>query len=302
MTPTLHLRCVALADSERRQVVARWQRDGHPVRLSQPSPQTRYVAFCAQGCQGIWQGLIGAREWVQAVGPQWSPWLHHEGTDQAILDLFSAVSRPVEIAHGLLDYQRLFEFRLIQGESLLGACLPCITTPQSDMWVLQAPSQRKAPSRPLQAWVQALPQALRIILGNSELARLPTRQLARGDVLIIAEQTRQLFMADLCIGQFTFAKEGLHMQLTPPDNPSPNGSCVLSELPVKLEFVLGELTLSIAQLNELIEHQVLPLEATAASNVEVRVGGKCIAVGELVQLGDRLGVELREVGRGMGNE
>ncbi|MNH45851.1 type III secretion system protein SpaO [compost metagenome] len=77
---------------------------------------------------------------------------------------------------------------------------------------------------------------------------------------------------------------------------------MLSELPVKLEFVLGELTLSMATLNACIEGQVLPLESTAVSNVEVRVAGKCIAVGELVQLGDRLGVELREVGRGIGNE
>ena len=302
MKSTLFLRCVALPDYERRQAVARWQREGHPVRLSQPSPQVRFIAFRAQGCHGSWQGLIGAREWLQAVGPQWSQWLHQEDADQEILELFSAVSRPVEIAPDLLDYQRLFEFRLIQGQALQGARLPCIGTPQSDLWVMEGPSQHKAPSRPLQAWLQAVPQALRIVLGTSELARWPSRQLARGDVLVIAEQTRQLFMADLCIGQFTFSKEGLHMQLTPPVNPSPSAPCVLSELPVKLEFVLGERTLSMATLNEFIEGQVLPLEATAASNVEVRVGGKCIAVGELVQLGDRLGVELREVGRGMGNE
>jgi len=246
--------------------------------------------------------MIGAREWVQAVAPQWSQWLHQEGAGQEILELFAAVSRPIEIAPDLLGYQRLFEFRLIQGDALQGACLPCISTPQSELWVMEGPSQRKAPSRPLQAWLQAAPQVLRIVLGNSELARLPSRRLARGDVLVIAEQTRQLFMADLCIGQFTFVTQGLHMKLTPPDTPSPSAPCVLSELPVKLEFVLGELTLSMATLNEFIERQVLPLEATAASNVEVRVGGKCIAVGELVQLGDRLGVELREVGRGIGNE
>lgn len=246
--------------------------------------------------------MVGAREWLQTVCLQWSQWLHQEDADQEILALFSAVSRPVEIAPDLLDYQRLFGFGLIPGESLQGVCLPCISTPQSELWVMEGPSQRKPPPRPLQSWSQAVSQVLRIVLGSSELDRLPHRQLAKGDVLVIAEQTRQLFMADRCVGQFTFVKEGLHMQLTPPDNPSPSVPGVLSELPVKLEFVLGEVTLSMAQLNEFIERQVLPLESTAASNVEVRAGGKCIAVGELVQLGDRLGVELREVGRGIGNE
>lgn len=302
MTSTLLLRRVAPLDYERRHAAARWQCDGHLVRLSQPLPQTRYITFWAQGIQGLWQGMIGAREWLQAVSPQWSQWLHQEGADQEILELFSAVSRPIEVAPDLLDYQRLFEFELIQGEALQGACLPCIRTPQSDLWVMDGPSQRKQPPRPLQAWLQAVPQVLRVVLGSSELGRLPHRQLAKGDVLVIAEQTRQLFMADRCVGQFTFVKEGLHMQLTPPDNLSPSTPCALSELPVKLEFVLGELTLSMAQLNEFIERQVLPLESTAASNVEVRVGGQCIAVGELVQLGECLGVELREVGRGIGNE
>ncbi|MFK3816442.1 FliM/FliN family flagellar motor switch protein [Pseudomonas sp. NPDC089407] len=246
--------------------------------------------------------MIGACEWVQAVAPQWSQWLYQANAGQEVLDLFSAVSRPVEIAPDLLGYQRLFEFRLIQGEALQGAGLPCIKTPQGDLWVMEAPSRHKAPSRPLQSWLQAVPLALRIVLGTSELPRWPSRPLARGDVLVIAEQTRQLFMADLCIGQFTLVKEGLHMQLTPPDNLSSSTPCVLSELPVKLEFVLGELTLSMATLNAFIEGQVLPLEASAVSNVEVRVGGQRIALGELVQLGDRLGVELREVGRGLGNE
>ncbi|CAI3807082.1 hypothetical protein DBADOPDK_04364 [Pseudomonas sp. MM223] len=228
MTSTLLLRCVAPLDYERRHAVARWQREGHRVRLSQPLPQTRYLAFWAQGCHGLWQGVIGAREWLQAVAPQWSQWLLEEGAGQEILDLFSAVSRPVEIAPDLLGYQRLFEFKLIQGEALQGACLPCIETPQSEVWVLEGPSQHKQVSRPLQAWLQAVPQVVRIVLGNSALARLPYRQLARGDVLVIAEQTRQLFMADLCVGQFTFVKEGLHMQLTPPDNLSPGAPSVLS--------------------------------------------------------------------------
>ena len=302
MTSTLLLRCVEQLDYEQRQAVARWQREGHPVLLSQPSPQTRYLAFWAQGCHGLWQGMIGARDWLHAVAPQWSQWLLQESEGQEILELFSTVSRPIEIASDLLDYQRLFALELIQGEALQGACLPCIGTPQSDVWILQGPSQRKEASRPLQAWLQAVPQALRIVLGNSAMARLPYRPLAKGDVLVIAEQTRKLFMADRCIGQFTFVKEGLHMELTPPDNLSPGALGALTELPVKLEFVLGELTLSMATLNAFIEGQVLPLEPTAVSNVEVRVPGMCIAVGELVQLGGRLGVELREVGRGTGNE
>jgi type III secretion protein Q len=299
---TLALRSLALPEYERRHAVARWQRDGHPVRLCQAHPQTRYISFWAQGSHGIWQGMVGAREWLQAVWPQWSQLLPQGCTDQDILELFAAVNRPVETAIHLLDYQRLFELELTHEESLLRACLPCIVTAQGDVWVIGVPSHCPTVSRPLQASLQAVQQVLRIVLGSSDLGRPPHPRLAPGDVLFIAEQKRQLFMADQCIGQFTFIEEGLHMQLTPPDDASPITPSVLSVLPVKLEFVLGEFILSMAQLNELIESQVLPLEPSAVNHVEVRAGDKRIATGELVQLDGRLGVELREVYRCIGDE
>ena len=119
----------------------------------------------------------------------------------------------------------------------------------------------------MQPWLQAVPQVLRVVLGTSDSAPLQSRRLAPGDVLSIAEQTRQLFLADRCIGHFTFIEEGIHMQLTPPDSASLNSADVLPQLPVKLEFVLSELTLSVAQLNEVIERQVLPLEPATANHI-----------------------------------
>ncbi|AZC51695.1 hypothetical protein C4K35_4116 [Pseudomonas chlororaphis subsp. piscium] len=302
MKSILAVRNVATPDYERRHAVARWQRDGHSVRLRQLEPQTRYITFWAQGSQGLWQGMVGAQDWLQAVWPQWSELLPQKCASKDILELFSAVDRPLDIAPDLLDYQRLFDFELDHGESLQQAYLPCVSTALSDLWVIGVPSHREQVSRPLQAWLQAVPQTLRIVLGTSELGQLPCSQLMLGDVLFIAAQTRQLFMADRCIGQFTFIEEGLHMQLTPPDSAVPAVPCVLSQLPVKLEFVLGELTLTMAQLNDFIELQVLPLETVTASRVEVRAGGKRIAIGELVQLDDRLGVELHEIFRGVGDE
>ena len=301
MKSKLALRRIAAPDYERQHAVARWQRDGHPVRLCQPHPQTRYISFWAQGSQGLWQGMVDAREWLHAVWPQWQQLLPTGCCDRDILDLLSAVERPIEIQSGLLDYHHLFDFELTHGESLQRALLPCIATAQGTLWVMGLPSYRKVAPRPLQPWLQAVPQVLRVVLGTSDSAPLQSRRLAPGDVLSIAEQTRQLFLADRCIGHFTFIEEGIHMQLTPPDSASLNSADVLPQLPVKLEFVLSELTLSVAQLNEVIERQVLPLEPATANHIEIRAGGKAIAVGELVQLDDRLGVELREVYRSIGD-
>lgn len=302
MESNLTLRHVAPIEYERRHAVACWQRDGHSVRLSRLVPQTHYIMFWAQGSRGLWHGIVGAQEWLHGMWPQCSQLLPEGVVSQDVLELFSAVSRPIEIMSDLLDYQRLFDFELVCGESLLAAPLPCIPTSIGEVWVMGLPQQGRPLARPLQAWLLAIPQTLRIVLGSSELPPLSCSQLMQGDVLFIAEKNQHLVMADQCIGQFSFTEEGLHMELTPPVSAAPTEPDALSQLPVKLEFVLGELTLSMSQLNDFIELQLLPLETFSAHQVEVRVQNQRIAIGELVQVEGRLGVELREIFRGIGRE
>lgn len=301
MKSTLSLRRVDEVECTRRHSVARWQRDGHVAQLRLPQPQSLYITFWAQGSRGLWRGMVGANEWLHAVWPQMPPIFFQGCTPQDILELFAAVDRPVEISPELLDYQRLFDVELTDGKSLQTALVPCIDIDQSPLWIMELPPPKQAP-RPLQAWLLALPQTLRVVLGNGVLDSIDGSQLMCGDVLLIAQRTQQIIVADQYVGQFTFIKEGLHMELNPSENAAQVEPDLLSQMPVKLEFALGEIVLSMAQLNELIEHQVLPLEASALNQVEVRTGGQCIAMGELVQLEGRLGVELREIFRGDGNE
>ncbi|MCK3838852.1 MULTISPECIES: FliM/FliN family flagellar motor switch protein [Pseudomonas] len=317
MSGALKLRHIAASEYERRYMIARWRRAGHSVELRQPHLPASYISFWAQGAHGLWQGMIEASQWLRGVWPQDSQLRAGIEHAEGIFALFGAVERPVELASQLLDYARLFELELIQGDALPRLGLPCITTAQGDLWVLSLPTQPGAPSGSLQPWLLLLPQRLRVVLGYSVLGHAACQSLAPGDVLFIAEQTRELFLADRCIGQFIFIEEGLRMQLAPLDTElsatepvdtelSPAEAVVpaitVSQLPVKLEIVLDERVLTIAELNELIEHQVLPLSLEAAGRVEVRAGGQRIATGELVQLDDRLGVELCDIYRGSGNE
>lgn len=302
MKSPLNLRHVRVADYQRRHAVACWQRDGYDARLCLPPTGVRYISFSGQGAQGVWQGMMNAQQWLQNVWPQRSQLLPQGCSDDEALELFSVVSRPLEVAEQLFDYQRLFQFELVDGQTLQQIERPCITTPQGDLWLVALPNQPREISRPLQSWVYRVPQVLRVVIGCTHLAAPRCQRLSPGDVLFIAEQARQLFLADHYIGQFTFIEEGLHMELTTPQVAVSPMTCALSPLPVKLEFVLAEQTLSMGELNELIEQQILPLALQATHEIEIRAGGKRIAVGELVQLDDRLGVELREVYRGDNDE
>ncbi len=62
-----------------------------------------------------------------------------------------------------------------------------------------------------------------------------------------------------------------------------------------LEILLQEQLVSRRRLAAFAPGKVLPLAPEAIHCVEVRVNGRLLALGELVQLEDRLGIELLEV-------
>ena len=62
-----------------------------------------------------------------------------------------------------------------------------------------------------------------------------------------------------------------------------------------LEILLQEQVVSRKRLATFAVGKVLPLTPEVIRCVEVRVNGQLMALGELVQLEDRLGVELHEV-------
>ncbi|GAB1387144.1 hypothetical protein MASR1M59_22920 [Melaminivora sp.] len=66
----------------------------------------------------------------------------------------------------------------------------------------------------------------------------------------------------------------------------------LADLPVRLSFDLGELTLTLAQLQALQPGQALALGRPLAGAVQVRANGVLIGAGELVQIDGQLGVSL----------
>jgi flagellar motor switch protein FliN/FliY len=72
---------------------------------------------------------------------------------------------------------------------------------------------------------------------------------------------------------------------------------LVGHLEVSCEAVLGEGTLTIAGLEKLRPGDTVPLDRSPADAVDIRVGGKTIARGEIVTIDDRFAIRLTEVGQ-----
>jgi flagellar motor switch protein FliN/FliY len=94
-----------------------------------------------------------------------------------------------------------------------------------------------------------------------------------------------------------------HVELDDLPDLQPQGDSLLSgrldligELKVKLRAIVADAEISVEELFKLKDGSVVPLECGLAPLIEVELDNKAIARGELVVVGDRLGVRITELG------
>lgn len=73
------------------------------------------------------------------------------------------------------------------------------------------------------------------------------------------------------------------------------GAAALARIPVRLEFILQRRTLSVGELGALQEGQIIALDERAEKQVLVLGNGVVLGRGELIQLDDRLGIEMLDI-------
>lgn len=69
----------------------------------------------------------------------------------------------------------------------------------------------------------------------------------------------------------------------------------LQEAQVRLQFTVGQTETTVAQLQTLQPGYTFELETLAETPVTIRANGKAIGRGELLQVGERIGVRITEV-------
>lgn len=179
----------------------------------------------------------------------------------------------------------------------------------------------KMSNEPFDIYLQRLPEAFNAaprippelpvntqwMLGAVTLSASALAEVAPGDVLQLAQRYGTLSAAGAPLFSFHFQGdflmlEDIHNEYaegTPlSDEPStvPTSGIVLEDLPVTVSFVLSKRTMRVAEVGSLQPGTTVPLEILSPK-VDVIAGGALLAQGELVRLGETLGVEITKTNR-----
>jgi type III secretion protein Q len=98
-------------------------------------------------------------------------------------------------------------------------------------------------------------------------------------------------------GRRIMESEAEPTQISPADGPS-DAERVLAAAPVEVVAELGRIAVRGDELAGLVRGSVLPFGPPRLDTIELRVGGRLWAVGELVTVGDELGVRITRMAGG----
>lgn len=316
----LLLRSIDSADVQMRHVLRRWRMRGISVDSVPLNMPADYIAFTAYGVEGeLWRGWIDARDWLLHFAPDLAFLALTAYDIKQIVALFKTTERPLSVDFDVLSYQYIQVSGWADADTLPRDALPCVSTTSGKVWLQTLPEESEPMTVQLLLQCTAyFPLLLRFELGRSMLSYSLCSRIVVGDVLLITEEIPRVVACGATLGRYLLKEEGIVMEhiedlavpsalmqrqteksnsqvSLPQDLELPQDAVVqgaLASIPMQIEFVLQEQTMTVAELGQFYQGQVLPLAAFAEQSIVVRANGVMLAKGELVQLEDSLGVEL----------
>ncbi|WP_170975410.1 type III secretion system cytoplasmic ring protein SctQ [Martelella alba] len=300
---SLRLRRLSRSETAWRLILAGWRDRGIVTQFGPPAVASRHLAVSADN--GAWRGRLDPRQWLAGVYPELAALADSARDEESILALFNSQDRPLSFAHPGLPYKALKAEGLTPGDDITTP-LPCLAARECPVW-LTGVSDALAllPNTPVRGLL-AVTLPVEWLIGSSRLPAGMAAKLSPGDVLLINRPCRRVRSQGVTIGIFRHNEEKIMTDEYHQDDPAADGaftampdvdpiSAALREVPLKVEFILQRRFLSIGELQQLYAGKVLELEPGVEKRIEIRANGRLLARGELVQLEDRLGVEVSDL-------
>jgi type III secretion protein Q len=259
---------------------------------------------------------VAADDWCPAMLPALADLAWSELIDRATLACWLPERPLLEVLAGGLADARVSLRDVVPVAALKHdtSPQPTLQTAQGPAWILQATPSAHLPA-PGQALNLRLPVDLAVARFSLPLQRL--RTLAPGAVVLVDQLLpvarsglHRLYTFDFTLETisvtttFDFLDEeddadlGVATSSLPPPGAAASPAGVdVARLPITVDVVLCQLQQSVGDLAALQPGTVFDLPPDAWKQLQLRVNGQVVARGELVQVGEQLGIQLHQAPR-----
>ncbi|HEY9132747.1 MAG TPA: FliM/FliN family flagellar motor switch protein [Dyella sp.] len=293
------LRKLDAKEAERQASFRLCRRLGAPLRWQALAAHTHYLRFRLERDDGSLVCLVGLDGWVRA---QW-PDLHGLAWDvcdvATLRRLIAGCVQPIRFEHPGHAYRRAhFEGRVDGGQDAYP--FPCVESREGDVWIERADIQPRH-AAPLASWVPALAISADYRIGHAHLSVRRLDRLRVHDVLLFELTHGTAYYGERPLFHFTFNTGQIVMDEIILDTefeqaegiPVPSQAHIpVASLNVQVDVVLCRMRHTLEQLAELQPGMTWELPENAHRQVRLLVNGQCVATGEVVQVADKLGVQI----------
>ncbi|WP_163834332.1 type III secretion system cytoplasmic ring protein SctQ [Spartinivicinus ruber] len=159
-------------------------------------------------------------------------------------------------------------------------------------------------SSPPSAAPEHIYQPLQIQLGKTSVTKQLLSTIEPGDILLFdecyfAEQRLKLLTNQQPIAWLAYEGQQIMIEqlLNPTEQPIADNAAInsLDSLPVTVSIEVGEVELTLAQLQSLQPGQMLELPSLNTQQVNIKANGKLIGTGTLVNICDQLGLQVQSL-------
>jgi type III secretion protein Q len=284
------LRSLDQAACRRLTTIARLKRAGLSARLSTLDARRRYVRLRVESGIESFEALIDLETYLSACLPALADLAWSLADDDSLLEVLGSLEPTLDWQQDWLFQDSLMVVDLVSTDDVMIG----LVTAQGEVFCRDLP-EALLPAPAPAAWSDALPVRLAVLLGSQVLRPALLAQIELGDVLLL-QQSEQLLSHDgKALYRYSFQQEQIMIEASFDQPVAVDTHEPVSDprqIPLRVEFVLQDLSLSLGELSALGPGHVFRLNPDAERNVMLRVNGVVVARGELVEMDQQLGVEI----------
>ena len=298
-------------DTAQARIAGDCARRGIALAWGAPPTQGAMLRFDVSGSFGSLRLAVAAADWCPQMLPALSGVAWSELVDRDTLACWLPDTPLLQLNQPALMDADVVLHDVVPADQLLSTRQPraFLATAQGAAWIEHA---ELAPQLHATDAAGALTLPVDLEVARISLPLQRVRTLAPGSVLLLTQflpiarhGTRHLYSFDFTLETvsvntpFDFAEEdvdaaGFDAMPPVPAAPTMPSGLDVARLPVTVEVVLCQLQQRVGDLAALQPGTVFNLPPDAWTQLQLRVNGQTIARGELVQVGEQLGVQLHQ--------